>query len=100
VPTRDERYDDDVAKDRVIGTRPAVGAKVDRGATVVIVVSTGQPTVPNLNGMTAAAAKTALEAVDLKLGQTYGPSNGKVILTVPSAGSKVNRNSAVNIYLA
>ena len=100
VVTRDERYDDDVAKDRVIGTRPGVGNRVDRGATVVIVVSSGQPTVPNLNGKTSAEAKTALEAVDLKLGQTYGPNNGRVILTIPAAGTKVNRNSSVNIYLA
>ncbi|MGH9225472.1 MAG: PASTA domain-containing protein [Acidimicrobiales bacterium] len=100
VAIRAERYDDEVAKDRVIGTRPPVGNSVPRGTTVEIVVSSGQPVVPNLNGMTSAAAKTALEAVDLRLGQTYGPNNGRVILTVPAAGTKVNRNSSVNVYLA
>jgi len=100
VVTRDERYDDEVQKDRVIGTRPGVGNKAQRGSTVVVVVSSGQPVVPNLNGMTQAQAKTALEAVDLRLGQTYGPNSGKVILTLPGAGTRVARNSSVNIYLA
>src|SRR5205807_3136121 len=96
---RDDRYDDDVAEGKIIGTRPPVGYQVDRGSTVTIVISKGQPVVPNLTGKTEAEAKAALEAVELKLGNVYGPGGGHVILSTPSAGSKAKRGGSVSIYV-
>ncbi|MGH9277334.1 MAG: PASTA domain-containing protein [Acidimicrobiales bacterium] len=98
-PIRDERYDDDVAEGKIIGSRPPVGFQVDRGSTVTIVISKGQPAVPNLIGKTEAEAKAALEAVDLKLGNVFGPPGGHVFLSTPNSGSKVKRSSTVSIYI-
>jgi serine/threonine-protein kinase len=99
TPSQDSRFDDTVPKDKIIGTRPPVGTQVDRGSSVVIVTSKGQPSVPSLTGKSAADAKTLLEANDLKLGNVYGPSGGLVVLSNPSAGSKEKRGTSVDIYV-
>ena len=92
-------YSDDVAKDKAVGTRPPWGTVVERDSTVQVVISKGQPEVPRLLGKTPAEAKEALEAVDLKLGNVYGPSGGHVVLTNPDAGSKQKRGTEVNVYV-
>ncbi len=99
VPARDTRYDDEVPKDRIIGTRPAVGNPADKGSEVTIVVSRGRPVVPNLDGKTEAEARAALEAADLKLGNVFGLPGGKVFRTSPDAGATVNRGTTVNIFV-
>jgi serine/threonine-protein kinase len=99
VAAQVERSDDEVARGRAIGTRPPWGTSIDKGATVEVVISLGQPEVPRLSGKTESEARAALEAVGLKLGNVYGPSQGRVILTSPDAGSRVRSGSAVNIYV-
>jgi serine/threonine-protein kinase len=99
VAQRAERYDDDVAKDKAIGTRPPWGTSIAKGATVEVVISKGQPEVPRLLGKSESDAKTALEAVGLRLGNVYGPNGGRVVLSSPDAGSKVKSGTAVNVYL-
>ena len=98
TPARDSRYDDEVAADKVIGTRPPVGNVVERGTSITIVVSRGQPTVPRLDGMTEAQARAALEAVDLKLGNVFG-LGGTVFRQTVDAGTKVKRGTAVSIFI-
>ena len=95
---RDERNDDDVPNGAIIGTRPAVGNKVDRGAQVTIVVSKGQPVVPNIYGMNTTAAKAALEAVGLKLGNVFGIT-GVVFRSDPAPTTRAKSGTAVNVYI-
>jgi beta-lactam-binding protein with PASTA domain/tRNA A-37 threonylcarbamoyl transferase component Bud32 len=90
---------DDVPQDRAVGTRPPWGTTVDRGSTVTIVISKGQPEVPRLNGMNASQARAALEANELKLGQVFGPSGGDVFLSTPREGTRVKRGTSVDIYV-
>jgi beta-lactam-binding protein with PASTA domain/tRNA A-37 threonylcarbamoyl transferase component Bud32 len=99
VAVQAERYDDEVAKGKVIGTRPPWGTSIAKGANVEVVISLGQPEVPRLIGKSEADAKAALEAADLKLGNAYGPNGGRVVLSSPGEGSKVRAGTAVNIYL-
>jgi serine/threonine-protein kinase len=96
---RADAYSDNVPQGQVIGTNPQAGASVDRGSTVSVVVSRGQPEVPNLRGLSVADATAKLAAADLKLGSVYGPPGGKVFLTMPSAGSKVKAGTPVNIFI-
>jgi eukaryotic-like serine/threonine-protein kinase len=98
-PSRDSRYDDEVANGRIIGTRPAVGHTVPFGSDVTIVVSRGQPVVPNLDGKTEAEARAALEAVSLKLGNVFGLPGGKVFRTSPDSGATVKVGATVNIFV-
>jgi serine/threonine-protein kinase len=92
-------FHDDVAANRAVGTRPPWGTQVARGSTVTIVISKGQPEVPRLLGKTEADAKASLEAVELKLGNVYGPNGGRVVLQTPDAGSRQKKGTSVNVYL-
>ncbi|MFP5318426.1 MAG: PASTA domain-containing protein [Acidimicrobiia bacterium] len=98
-PVRDTRFDDEVANGKIIGTRPPVGNTVPRGETVTIVVSRGQPVVPNLDGKTEAEARAALEAAGLKLGSVFGLPGGKVFRSAPDTGAKLKVGTAVNIFV-
>jgi len=91
--------DDDATRGTVVATNPGGRATVARGARVTLTVSKGQPQVPRLNDMTVPEAKAALEAAGLRLGNNFGPSTGKVFLTIPTAGTKVRPNTAVNVYV-
>jgi serine/threonine-protein kinase len=98
-PVQDSRYDDTVPEGKIIGTRPAVGLTVQRGATVTIVLSKGRPVVPDLNGMTEAQAKSALEAVGLKLGNVFGLPGGTVFRQTVDAGSRATSGTSVSIFI-
>ncbi|MDQ4098218.1 MAG: PASTA domain-containing protein, partial [Actinomycetota bacterium] len=98
-PVQDSRYDNDVPEGRIIGTRPAVGLTVERGATVTIVLSKGRPAVPNLDGMTEAQSRAALEAVGLRLGSVFGLPGGKVFRQTEAAGARVVIGTAVSIFV-
>lgn len=97
-PVPDSRNDDNVPEGAIIGTRPPVGTAVDKGSQVTIVVSKGQPVVPNLNGMNQAQAKAALEAVGLKLGNVFG-LGGTVFRSTPDAGTKQKSGTSVSIFI-
>jgi len=83
---------DTIADGNVISTDPAAGVATC-GMAVNIVVSDGQPTVPNVLDMSEADAITAIDAVDyISAGTpTYECSdtiaNGNVISTTPGAGT-------------
>lgn len=67
VVERDEEFDEDVEAGRVARTEPEAGNLVAAGSTVKLWISLGpEPVpVPNVVGMTPAAARAALEAVNL-----------------------------------
>jgi serine/threonine-protein kinase len=96
---QDSRNDDEVPEGKIIGTRPAVGLTVERGASVTIVLSRGRPAVPNLDGMTEAQARAALEAVGLRLGNVFGLPGGTVFRQTEAAGSRVRSGTAVSVFV-
>jgi serine/threonine-protein kinase len=95
------RFDDDVDSGVVIGSEPGGGASVARGATVTVVVSKGPDlvTVPDVLGRTLDEVNQALEEAGLRVGDLAGNGKGKPFATDPDAGSKVERNTVVDIFL-
>ena len=91
----------------VISQSPAAGTQANAGSPVNLVVSggLGQVTVPNVAGLTQAAASNALQAAGLVTGTiTTSPSNsvpaGSVISQSPLAGISVSGGSAVNLVIS
>lgn len=99
-------YDAVVPVGRVISQDPAATTPVAPGSTVEFVVSLGPAptTVPNVVGMSQAAATTAIEGADLvahAVGQYSGiVAVGTVISQDPVAGSHVVDGSTVNIFVS
>jgi len=96
---RADDYSDTVPAGQVAGTNPAGGASVERGSTVTVVVSQGQPTVPELRGLSVAEATAKLEAAGLKKGGVYGPPGGHVFLSTPGSGTKVKNGDSVSLFI-
>jgi beta-lactam-binding protein with PASTA domain len=87
-------FDNRVAKGDVVGTVPAMGSRVAKGATVALVVSSGPHmiSVPQVTGGTLAAAQTALKHAGLVPGTVSNEPSatiqaGVVINTNPAAGT-------------
>jgi eukaryotic-like serine/threonine-protein kinase len=96
---RSDDYSDTVAEGQVISSNPGAGAKVERGSTVSLVVSKGQPVVPDVKGLSVGDASSRLQAAGLKVGNVYGPPCGRVFLTTPGSGNKVKRGSSVSLFI-
>src|SRR5205085_1602897 len=91
----------------VISQDPLDGLTVDVGTAMNMVVSSGPPpvTVPNVVGLTQAAATTALTGAKLTVGAvTFSPSTtvaaGLVISQAPAAGSSAAGGSAVALVVS
>jgi beta-lactam-binding protein with PASTA domain len=95
---------DSVESGKVIGTNPAAGQSVAKGSKIQLIVSSGkdQVSVPNLYGRTQSEAMNDLQAVGLtgtvrSVFACDPSSSGKVIAQSPSAGSKVDKGSNVDM---
>lgn len=102
-------YSDTVEKGLVAYTDPKGGAKVVPGETITIYVSKGPEKVmvevPYLIDLTKSAAKTALEAVGLKLGKVtsaYSERVGKgcVCVQSKSSGTEVKEGTKVDVTIS
>lgn len=88
---------------KVAATTPAPLADATKGSTVTITISTGPAdvTVPGVQGMTLAAAQTALSGAGLTWTVTNTPStpanNGIVLSQFPAAGTTAPRNTAIQL---
>jgi 6-phosphogluconolactonase len=96
-----------VASGNVISQSPAAGSSVASGSAVGITVSTGPATVavPNVVGMTQAAATTSIKAAGLVVGTVTMSASGtvaagSVISESPAAGMTVATGSAVNLTVS
>jgi serine/threonine-protein kinase len=98
----------DFDADHVIRSQPGTGAKVSRGESIIVYVSTGADTVemPMLEGLTQDAAKKLLTESDLELG-TVRPKNddpraaaGTVLWASQDAGTQVPRGTIVDLNVA
>ncbi len=95
---------DSVEAGKVIGTNPAAGTSVAKGQKIQLIVSSGkaQVTVPNLYGRTQSEAMDDLENAGLtgtvtSVFNCAASSSGQVIAQSPSAGSRVDNGSNVNM---
>ena len=101
----------DIAEGRVIRTEPSAGTNVSPGSAVRIVISAGPDivmvSVPNVSGQTESSARQSLQAQPYGFTVTTGTpessstvEEGRVIRTVPSAGSSVTQGSSVQIIVS
>src|SRR5260221_506659 len=96
-----------VATGNVISQDPASGSSVAEGSPVNVVIHAGPPmvTVPNVVGLTQAAATTAITEAKLTLGKfTQQSSNtvatGNVISQDPASGSSAAEGSPVTLVIS
>ena len=92
---------------RVISQDPIAGTSVGNGSAVNLVVSAGTAlvSVPDVVGLTQAAAATAITNAELVVGTVTQQSSatvpaGEVISQNPTAGSNVTVGSAVNLVVS
>ena len=107
VGTITQAYSNTVPSGNVISQNPASGATVTPGSAVNLTVSKGpQPVmVPNVVGMTQAAAQTAITSAGLTVGtisQAYSDTvpSGNVISQSPASGASVASGSAVSLTVS
>src|ERR1700720_3857846 len=107
VGTVTQQSSNTVATGKVISQDPPSGNSVAQGSPVNLVISSGPQmvTVPNVEGLTQAAASTAITAAKLTGGTvTQQSSNtvaaGNVIRQDPASGSSVAQGSPVNLVIS
>ena len=105
--TVEERFDEDIAKGRVISTDPFAGDAIALGGTVNLVVSKGAEryTIPTLLKLTPEAAVNLLSKSPLKVGEITEVFNanipkGFVISSNPAQGTKVKRDTVVDLVVS
>ena len=91
----------------MISESPAAGTSVSAGSAVNLVVSSGPAPVlvPNVVGLTQAAATTAITGAGLVVGTVTTQASGtvaagNVISESPAAGTSVSAGSAVNLVVS
>ena len=107
VGTVTQQTSNTVATGKVISQDPARGSSVAQGSSVNLVISLGPQmvTVPNLEGLTQAAATAAVTAANLTVGTiTQQTSNtvasGNVVSQDQPSGSSVAQGSPVNLVIS
>jgi serine/threonine-protein kinase len=103
----EKRFDEEIAKGRIIESVPPGGGKVDAGASVELIISKGPEryTVPTITGLTPEAAQVTITKFPLIVGTITEVFNseipkGFVISTSPSSGSSVKRDTKVNLIVS
>ena len=96
-----------VAKGSVIGTDPAIGSRVSKGSTVLLIVSAGPRmlTVPQVTGSTLATAEASLRHAGLMPGKVVSQTSttiqsGIVISTSPAAGVSWPQSRPVSLVVS
>lgn len=102
-------YSDSVAQGNVISQNPSSGTKVDAGANVTLVVSSGKKpeekvSVPSVVGVTESNARQLITSAGLFVGSvTYREDSaaaGLVISCDPGVGSSVAKGATVNLVIS
>jgi len=96
-----------VAKGNIISTEPAIGSRVSKGGTVMLIVSAGPHmiAVPQVTGGTLATAQAALRHAGLIPGKVVGQTSttiasGIVISTTPGATVPWPQSRPVNLVVS
>jgi serine/threonine-protein kinase len=103
----EERFDEDIAKGRIISTDPFAGDSISPGGTVNLVLSKGAERylIPSLINLTPEAAVNLLAKSPLKVGEITEVFNGSVpkgfvISSNPAQGVKVKRDTVVDLVVS
>jgi len=103
----EERFDEDIAKGRVISTDPSAGDSIAPAGTVNLVISKGAEryTIPSLISLTPEAAINLLAKSPLKVGEITEVFNDKfpkgfVISSNPAQGTRVKRETIVDLVVS
>ncbi|MGH8970103.1 MAG: PASTA domain-containing protein, partial [Actinomycetes bacterium] len=103
----DAEYDETVAADHVLRTDPGPNERIKEGGTIKVVLSKGPEryAVPGVTGLTEEAARRAITGTHLAVGDVkrkYSDTvdEGRVISADPAAGTKLKRDSAVNLVVS
>ena len=103
----ENRFDEEIAKGKIIESIPAGGGKVDAGGTVKLILSKGPEryAVPMTTGLTPEAAQTSLKKYPLLVGTIQEVFNseipkGFVISSAPASGTSVKRDTKVNLLVS
>ena len=101
------RFSDTVAKGSIIGTSPAIGSRVSKGAVVTLILSKGahEATVPQVTGNSLADAQSALRQAGLIPGKVVNQASttiqaGIVISTTPASGADWPVNKPVTLVVS
>ncbi len=100
------KYDDNVPNGYVISSDPAAGTEIEEGQTVTIVISLGEEpaTVPDIRGMSASDAESALTDAGLtgSASEDYSDSveAGKVISQGIDPDSEVDKGTTVSYVVS
>ncbi|MEY2404540.1 MAG: eukaryotic-like serine/threonine-protein kinase [Acidimicrobiaceae bacterium] len=97
VPTRRDDFSDTVPEGQIIGTEPAAGSAVARDSSVMIIVSKGLPTIPDVKGQSVQDAAAQLQAAGFKVAGVQGDPFRTVTGTNPPAGTRAASGSGVLI---
>ncbi|MDR3128100.1 MAG: Stk1 family PASTA domain-containing Ser/Thr kinase [Bifidobacteriaceae bacterium] len=93
----------DVIKDNVTRTDPPFDSKIQKGQTIILYISTGNVSLPDLTGKTRDQANEEIIKLHLTANfqddKTDDKTPGSVTKTNPTAGS-VPQNSTVIVYIA
>lgn len=107
VGTITQQNSNTIIKGNVVSQDQPIGSSLAQGSPVNLVISSGpeMATVPNVEGLTQAAATTAINAAKLKVGtiaQQTGSTvvPGKVISQDPVGGGSVVQDSPVNLVIS
>ena len=103
----EKRFDEEIAKGKIIESVPPGGGKVDAGGSVELIISKGPEryTIPTITGLTPEAAQVTITKFPLIVGtitEVYNSEipKGFVISTSPSSGSSVKRDTPVNLTVS
>ncbi|MGH3120520.1 MAG: protein kinase domain-containing protein, partial [Streptosporangiaceae bacterium] len=101
------RFSARVAKGNIIGTEPAIGSRVGKGGTVLLIVSAGPHMieVPQVTGSTLATAQAALRHEGLIPGKVVDETSttiqsGIVISTTPASGVSWPQSRPVSLVVS
>ncbi|WP_455366909.1 PASTA domain-containing protein, partial [Kaarinaea lacus] len=100
---------DTIAAGNVISQNPTGGSSVGEGSTVDLVVSSGPApvviTVPNVEGLSQAAAESAITSAGLTVGTITTANSstvaaGNVISQTPAGGTSISEGSSVDLVVS
>jgi serine/threonine-protein kinase len=96
----------DQPKERVLKQNPQPGSEVDKGSTVTLRVSggPGNAIVPGVENLTRREAERRVKSAGFKVQFAEEPSEtiqaGRASRTTPPAGSQLEKNSTVTVFLS
>jgi serine/threonine-protein kinase len=103
----EERFDEEIAKGRVLSTDPSAGDSIAPGGVVALTVSKGAEryAVPGLTNITVDAALKVLAKTPIRAGDITEVFNAKVpkglvISSNPKSGTQVKRDTLVDLVVS